>query len=208
MTPLLDVRGLALHADTVAGRLPLVCDVDLSLARGKALALVGESGSGKSLTALAIARLLPPGVARSAGTVCLAGEPIESLDERQFQRRARSRIAFVFQDSASALDPLMPVGEQIAETLRVRGERAARPTRPPSRAPGAGRNSRPRAVALAPIRTNSGGMKQPRADRRRAGQPGRAADRRRTDHRAGRHRAAQIFALLAELRRDAGVRCC
>lgn len=84
-----------------AGGRPLVDDVTLSLAAGESLGIVGESGSGKSLTLRTILGLLPQGVSRTSGTVSVGG-----------------RVGMVFQDPLTALDPLSPVGAQVAEVSR------------------------------------------------------------------------------------------
>ncbi len=114
MRPLLEVRGLNVAA---AGR-PLLRDVSFSMRAGERVGLVGESGSGKSLTALALLQLLPAGLAAS-GQVSFDGAALEHMDEAQLQRLRGAGIGLVFQEPLSALDPLMNIGEQIAESLRV-----------------------------------------------------------------------------------------
>jgi oligopeptide/dipeptide ABC transporter ATP-binding protein len=118
--PLLEVQGL-----TVAfGGVPVVDTLDLAIAPGESLGVVGESGSGKSMTALATMGLLPEGAA-VAGTIAFDGEV---LDDAARERLRGTRMAMVFQEPMSSLNPVLTVGEQISETLRFHqgmGRRAA-----------------------------------------------------------------------------------
>lgn len=120
---------LALDGLTVRfGDRRVVDGVTFSLGAGERLGLIGESGSGKTLTALALAGLLPP-EARAAGSVRLDGEEILGRPERHLARLRGDAIGFVFQEPLTALNPLMRIGSQIAEPLRIhRGlsRRAAR----------------------------------------------------------------------------------
>ncbi|MDR2322739.1 MAG: ABC transporter ATP-binding protein [Microbacterium sp.] len=110
----LQVRGLRILTNEGA---ELVRDLDLDLAPGERLGLVGESGSGKTLTGLALLGLLPPGLT-ATGSIRLDGTELLGAGERVLQRVRGSRIAAVFQDPSSALDPLMRVGDQLARPLR------------------------------------------------------------------------------------------
>lgn len=114
MGAVLQVRGLRIV--TSAGA-ELVRDLDLDLAPGERLGLVGESGSGKTLTGLALLGLLPSGL-RASGSIRLDGTELIGAGERVLQRVRGSRIAAVFQDPSSALDPLIRVGDQIARPVR------------------------------------------------------------------------------------------
>ncbi|AOB30563.1 ABC transporter ATP-binding protein [Bordetella sp. H567] len=100
----------------------------LAISRGETFALVGESGSGKSVTALALLRLLPDAGRIVAGQVDLAGEDLNRLPESAMRRVRGGRIGIIFQEPSTSLNPVMRVGEQIVETLRVhtplRGEAA------------------------------------------------------------------------------------
>ncbi len=126
--PLLSIRGLVATVPADHGRARAVDGVDLDLARGGALALVGESGSGKTLTALAIPRLAAPGVAYT-GDVRFDGVDVLAAPERDLQRLRGRRIGVVFQDAGTALNPLLRVGEQVAEPLRAHLGLAAEPAR-------------------------------------------------------------------------------
>ena len=110
----LQVRGLRI---TTSAGAELVRDLDLDLAPGERLGLAGESGSGKTLTGLALLGLLPSGLTAS-GSIRLDDTELIGAGERVLQRVRGSRIAAVFQDPSSALDPLMRVGDQIARPLR------------------------------------------------------------------------------------------
>ncbi len=127
MTPVLDVRGLHVRA----ADLPLVSDVSFTLGAGERVGLIGESGSGKSLTASALMGLLPDGV-RAEGSVRLAGvdHDLVGASERLLARVRGRRMAMVFQEPMTALDPVMRVGDQVAEAMllhrTVPDRRAAR----------------------------------------------------------------------------------
>ncbi|WP_138472330.1 ABC transporter ATP-binding protein [Poseidonocella sp. HB161398] len=114
--PLLAVTSLALDADPSS---PLIEDLSFTLDRGETLAIVGESGCGKSLTSLAVMQLLPTNLARSArGKIRLDGEDLTRMKPRQLQRLRGDRMAMIFQEPLTALNPVMSVGAQIAEVLR------------------------------------------------------------------------------------------
>jgi ABC-type microcin C transport system duplicated ATPase subunit YejF len=105
----------------------LVDRVSLDLRAGRTTGLVGESGSGKSMTALALLGLLPPGVETSGGTATLVdGTDVLRLSPSEVSRVRGPRIAMVFQDPMSSLDPAYSIGYQIAETLRRHGRMTRR----------------------------------------------------------------------------------
>jgi peptide/nickel transport system ATP-binding protein len=111
---LLTVRDLTVELDTV----PLVDRVGFELGAGERVGLIGESGSGKSLTALAIMGLLPDELLPS-GSVTLDGTSLLTLPERALAGLRGERIAMVFQEPMTALDPMMRVGSQVAEVVRL-----------------------------------------------------------------------------------------
>jgi oligopeptide/dipeptide ABC transporter ATP-binding protein len=98
---------------------PVLHDVTLSVAEGEAVGLVGESGSGKSMTARAVARLLPPG-ARAAGAIRFAGQDVAALRGRAL-RAYRGEVAMVFQDPRAHVNPVRRIGDFLTEALRLRG---------------------------------------------------------------------------------------
>ena len=97
----------------------VVDGVSFELGTGDRLGLIGPSGSGKSMTALAVLGLLPDG-ARATGSVMFEGTELLGADDGTLSEFRGDRIAMVFQDPMSSLDPLMRVGRQITETLRIR----------------------------------------------------------------------------------------
>ena len=116
--PLLDVQDLRVTLDTPHGPAEALRGVSFTLGRGETLGLIGESGCGKSLTALALMGLLPEG-ARVAGSVRLDGQELCGLPEDAWCRLRGNRLAMVFQEPMTALNPLHPIGRQIAEPLRL-----------------------------------------------------------------------------------------
>lgn len=104
----------------------LVNDISFSVARGEVLGIVGESGSGKSLTALAVAGLLPDGLGITGGAISVAGEDVLRLAPEARRRLGGSRIGFVFQDPLSCLNPVRRIGTALIESaMRHRGLGAA-----------------------------------------------------------------------------------
>jgi len=122
MTPLLQIENLAIHA----GSKPLVSGLSFALDRGERVGLIGESGSGKSLTALAITGLLPAGI-KASGAARLAGQEVVGTPDRVLDRLRGTAVAVVFQEPLTALDPLLPVGRQVAEPLARRARRDGHP---------------------------------------------------------------------------------
>ncbi len=111
---LLTVRDLSVEI----GGVRVLDGISFELAAGEVLGLVGESGSGKSLTALALSRLLPPG-ATSTGEVRLEDRDLGTLSERELCGVRGRGIGMVFQEPATALNPLLRIGAQVAETVRA-----------------------------------------------------------------------------------------
>ena len=112
---LLSVRNLSI----AVGARNLVEDVDLDLREGEVLGLVGESGSGKTVTCRALMRLLPENQLRiAAGSVSLKGRDLVPLSEAEMRKVRGVEIGMIFQNPSSHLDPVMRIGEQIAESVR------------------------------------------------------------------------------------------
>ncbi|CAO3434795.1 ABC transporter ATP-binding protein [Azospirillum argentinense] len=130
-TPLLDVRNLTIDLPRGADRPHAVQDLTFTLEPGEILCVVGESGSGKSMTAHAVLGLLPKAVKVSSGEIRHQGTNVFSLPERDQRSLRGGRIAMIFQEPMTALNPLMRVGDQIDEVLRYHTtlDRAARRAR-------------------------------------------------------------------------------
>ncbi|WP_337558595.1 ABC transporter ATP-binding protein [Duodenibacillus massiliensis] len=116
---MLDVKSLAVDFYLPSGKVTALKDISFTVSPGETLALVGESGCGKSLTALALMRLLPAQAGVSAGDVVLDGVSLPDLPEDAMCRVRGAKMAMIFQEPATALNPVMTVGEQIAEVIRL-----------------------------------------------------------------------------------------
>ncbi len=103
--------------------------VSLEIRSGTTLGLVGESGCGKTLTALALLRLLPPAARLRGGTATLDGVDLLSLPERRLRRYRGGRVAMIFQEPMTSLNPVMRVGEQVVEAVRAHRELGSRESR-------------------------------------------------------------------------------
>lgn len=112
-----EVHGLHLTYSSPQGRTTGVEDVSFTVPRGETIALVGESGSGKSSVVSALAGLLPDNGRIEAGRLTLGGRDVTSLTDRQWRPLRGTVLGYVPQDPLGSLDPLMPVGQQIAESV-------------------------------------------------------------------------------------------
>jgi oligopeptide/dipeptide ABC transporter ATP-binding protein len=120
MTPLLSIRNLRISFATENGLARAVDGVSWDVNIGETLVIVGESGSGKTVAALSILRLIqPPGRIERGSEVMFEGRDLAAIDERDLRAIRGRRIAMVFQDPTSALNPVFTIGEQIAEAVRV-----------------------------------------------------------------------------------------
>jgi peptide/nickel transport system ATP-binding protein len=113
----LEVSNLKTSLDTPRGELRAVDGVDVELRKGECFALVGESGSGKSMTALSLMRLLPEAGRISDGKVLLAGQDLLALPEAAMRAVRGRRVAMIFQEPSTALNPVLTVGRQIMEVI-------------------------------------------------------------------------------------------
>lgn len=120
---LVDVKGLTISFDSVraadGSALPVVSDVDLTVRRGRIVAIVGESGSGKSVTARALVGLAGDGSQIAATTFDVLGTDTRGYEEKDWRKVRGAQIGFVLQDALTSLDPLRTVQAEVAEALRV-----------------------------------------------------------------------------------------
>ena len=114
----LSVRGLNVEFPSDDGPVRAVDDVSFDVFENEVLGIVGESGSGKSVTSMAIMGLLPK-QARITGDVYFRGQSIGGLPDKEFRKLRGEKIAMVFQDALTALNPVYSVGAQIAEAISV-----------------------------------------------------------------------------------------
>ncbi len=119
--PLLSIQDLCVDYVSPSGPVRALDRVSLDLAPGEVLGVAGESGCGKSTMAQAILRILPPPAVIAGGRVLLEGHDLLAMSEEELRRTRWERIAMVFQSAMDALNPVLTVGEQIADTLRAHG---------------------------------------------------------------------------------------
>lgn len=118
--PLLSIRNLTTRFKTERGAVTAVDGVSFDVAAGETLAIVGESGSGKSVTAMSILRLIPDPPGRiEAGEIVFEGQDLRKLSDKQMRGIRGNRIAMIFQEPMSSLNPAMTVGRQIAEPIHL-----------------------------------------------------------------------------------------
>ncbi|MCZ7588002.1 MAG: ABC transporter ATP-binding protein [Gaiella sp.] len=128
--PLLEVRDLRTHFFTREGVVRAVDGVSLSVDRGRTLGLVGESGCGKSVTALSIIGLIPKPPARIVGgEVIFDGRDLTKLSERELEDVRGERIAMIFQDPMTSLNPTLTIETQLVETIRRHNDVSKREAR-------------------------------------------------------------------------------
>jgi ABC-type dipeptide/oligopeptide/nickel transport system ATPase component len=119
--PLLDVQHLTVLFEGSQATVTAVDNVSFQIAPGETLGLVGESGSGKSVTAFSILRLVQPPGRIAGGRVLFDGRDLLTLSEREMRGVRGARISLIFQEPMTALNPVMRIGDQIAEALTVHG---------------------------------------------------------------------------------------
>lgn len=122
---ILSIENLRIHFETFAGEVQAIRGVNLKLEKGETLALVGESGSGKSVTAKSVMKLLSNNAVVKEGTIIFKGENILEKSERDMQSIRGKKIAMVFQDPMTSLDPTMKIGKQITEVI-IKHEKASK----------------------------------------------------------------------------------
>lgn len=120
MSVMLEVKNLSVSFYTLRGEIQAVRDVSFELKKGEILAVVGESGCGKSVMCKSIMGLLP-GIAKiKSGSISLDGTDISGYGRRQMSRLCRNKLSMVFQNPMSSLDPVMSIGAQIGEAVKLR----------------------------------------------------------------------------------------
>lgn len=131
--PILDIRGLRTVFRLRGGDITAIHDIDLTVAAGETVALVGESGSGKSVTSLSVMRLL----ARNVGVIAAGSirfrskdgsvRDLVTLDDEQMRKIRGNDIGMIFQEPMSSLNPVLTIGDQIAEPIRIHREAGRKP---------------------------------------------------------------------------------
>jgi len=119
MTDLLTIEGLRTTFRTPNGEIAAVDDVDLSVAKGRTLGIVGESGCGKSILSLSVMRLVPPPGRIAAGRISFDGRNLLELSAGEMRGLRGNRIAMIFQEPMTSLNPVFTVGDQITEAMRA-----------------------------------------------------------------------------------------
>ncbi len=116
----LSLRDLTVSVRTQSGLVPLINQISFDLRRGETLAIAGESGSGKSITSLAIMGLLPPPAVRiTSGAIALGDQVLSALPEAEMRLVRGNRVAMIFQEPMTSLNPMMSVGAQLIEAIRA-----------------------------------------------------------------------------------------
>ena len=116
----IDIKDLSVEYRTVDGVVSAINGIDLQIERGKTLGLVGETGAGKTTTALSILNLIPnPPVVITNGTITLEGKNVFDYTEKELEQIRGSQVSMIFQDPMTSLNPVMTVGDQIAEVIQL-----------------------------------------------------------------------------------------
>lgn len=117
---ILEIKDLVVHYETDDGCVKAINGLSFSLGRERTLGLVGETGAGKTTTALSILNLVPnpPGIIKN-GSIMLDGENVLTMDEKSLEHMRGNDVAMIFQDPMTALNPVITVGEQIAESVML-----------------------------------------------------------------------------------------
>jgi len=117
--PILQIEDLQVSFRTDLGTVPAVRGLSYNLPKGKVLAVVGESGSGKTVQALSVLNLLPPTARADSGKILYQGKNLLSMKESVLRKIRGRKIAMIFQDPGSSLNPVLTIGEQLCEALRA-----------------------------------------------------------------------------------------
>ncbi len=118
--PVLEVKDLIVHYETASGVVEAVNNVSFTIRKGETLGLVGETGAGKTTIALSAIRLLPvPPSHIIQGSIHLQGQDVYQIPEKEMRKIRGNVVSMIFQDPMTALNPVIPVGEQVAEVIRL-----------------------------------------------------------------------------------------
>ena len=118
VAPVISVTDLEIQIRSDRGSYPVVADMALEVRPGETLCIVGESGCGKSMTALSLLRLLPEAARVTKGEIRIDGKDLLAMSEHQVEDLRGDRIGMIFQEPLTALNPVLSIGEQIAESVR------------------------------------------------------------------------------------------
>ena len=125
----LSVNNLKISFRTDGGKVQAVRGINFDLYKGETLALVGESGSGKSVTNRAIMGILAGNAIKETGEIIYDGRDLMKIPEEEFHRLRGDKIAMIFQDPMSSLNPIMRVGKQMTEATLIKGKVARKESR-------------------------------------------------------------------------------
>lgn len=125
----LAVRDLVISFKTAAGNVQAVRDISFDLYKGETLAIVGESGSGKSVTTRAILGILAANAIKEGGEIIYDGQDLMKIEEEGFHKIRGDKIAMIFQDPLSSLNPIMRVGKQMTEAMIIKGRLSRKESR-------------------------------------------------------------------------------
>ena len=129
MDKVLQVKNLTINFRTINGQLQAVRNVSFDLHRGKTMAIVGESGSGKSVTSRAILGILANNAIVKGGNIYYDGQDLLKISEDQFHKIRGDKIAMIFQDPLSSLNPIVKIGKQLTEAMILKNKANRRNSR-------------------------------------------------------------------------------
>ena len=118
----LSVKNLKISFRTDGGKVQAVRDINFDLYKGETLAIVGESGSGKSVTSRAVLGILANNAIKEGGEILYDGQDLMKISEEEFCKIRGDKIAMIFQDPLSSLNPIMRVGKQMTEAMLINGK--------------------------------------------------------------------------------------
>ena len=125
----LEVKNLKISFRTDAGKVQAVRGIDFNLYKGETLAIVGESGSGKSVTNRAVIGILANNAIVESGEIIYDGKDLLKISEEEFHKIRGDKIAMIFQDPMSSLNPIMKIGKQLTEAMILKGKASQRNAR-------------------------------------------------------------------------------